>query len=353
VKAILGVLLFLSSLRAGVIYDITDLGVLPGGTTTSAAAISSNGNVAGSGDSASAISQAFLWTAAAGLQGIGSSLFAFGTGVNAAGLVVGYQWADDFSTYNAFLGNATGTAPIPTLGGANNAATGVNNAGTVVGYSDTLNGGTQAFSYSAGVLTALEGPDDSRANAINSGGAIAGQGDINELTHPILWSGGTWTDLGVPSGFQSGYATAIADGGYVAGTLNDGIGGTMAFVWQSGGMSEVGSLTSGGDSQAYGVNSSGWVVGTSDGTAFLYDGAAMYDLNALLAPTTSAWQLTEADAINNLGQIVGVGDIDGDQHAFLLNPVSSTPEPASFALVCAAMTLIAAKRRLRTKGKSR
>ena len=65
-KAILGVLLFLSSLRAGVIYDITDLGVLPGGTTTSAAAISSNGNVAGSGDSASAISQAFLWTAAAG-----------------------------------------------------------------------------------------------------------------------------------------------------------------------------------------------------------------------------------------------------------------------------------------------
>ena len=353
-KTVVGILLFLSSLRAGVIYDITDLGVLSGGMTTSAAGISSNGNVTGSGDSASAISQAFLWAPAVGLEGIGSSLFAFGAGVNASGTVVGYQFADDFSGYNAFLGDALGTTLIPTLGGANNAATGINNAGTAVGYSDTATGDTKAFSYNAGALTPLAGAANTRANAINSSGAIAGQGDIDGLTHPILWSGGTWIDLGVPLGYQSGYAMAIADAGYVAGTLNDGIGGTVAFVWQPGGMSPIGSLTPGGNSQAYGVNSSGWVVGASDGVAFVFEGGVMYDLNALLAGTTSSWQLSEADAINDLGQIAGTGYIDGQQHAFLLNPISSsTPEPATVLLVWGALAMIAGRRRFHTEGRSR
>jgi probable HAF family extracellular repeat protein len=37
-------------------------------------------------------------------------------------------------------------------------------------------------------------------------------------------------------------------------------------------------------------------------------------------PTDSGWILSEASAINNRGQIVGTGTIDGKTHAFILTP---------------------------------
>jgi probable HAF family extracellular repeat protein len=45
----------------------------------------------------------------------------------------------------------------------------------------------------------------------------------------------------------------------------------------------------------------------------------MQDLNALI-PANSGWELQGAVAINIAGQIVGVGTVNGQQHAFLLTP---------------------------------
>jgi probable HAF family extracellular repeat protein len=47
----------------------------------------------------------------------------------------------------------------------------------------------------------------------------------------------------------------------------------------------------------------------------------MLDLNNL-TPPDSGWLLTEAKDINDAGQIVGIGIVDGRQHAFLLTPVA-------------------------------
>lgn len=59
----------------------------------------------------------------------------------------------------------------------------------------------------------------------------------------------------------------------------------------------------------------------------------MTDLNSLL-PAGSGWVLGQATAINDLGQIVGFGSINGQTHAFLLNTADSgVPEPTSLALV--------------------
>ena len=86
---------------------------------------------------------------------------------------------------------------------------------------------------------------------------------------------------------------------------------------------------------ANGINDSGLVVGNSstanaNSHAFLYDGSTMIDLNDLISPT-SGWVLLNATAINNSGQIVGSGTIDGQTNAYLLTPV---PEPTSvFALL--------------------
>jgi probable HAF family extracellular repeat protein len=45
----------------------------------------------------------------------------------------------------------------------------------------------------------------------------------------------------------------------------------------------------------------------------------MRDLNALI-PANSGWEPLNAVAINLAGQIVGVGTVNGQQHAFLLTP---------------------------------
>jgi probable HAF family extracellular repeat protein len=55
----------------------------------------------------------------------------------------------------------------------------------------------------------------------------------------------------------------------------------------------------------------------------------MTDLNSLL-PADSGWELSGAVAINDSGQIVGSGIINGQTHAYLLD---TTPEPGSMALL--------------------
>ena len=54
--------------------------------------------------------------------------------------------------------------------------------------------------------------------------------------------------------------------------------------------------------------------------AFIYSGGKMYNLTSQLV-NGSGWQLSFAAGINNAGQIVGTGLINGAQHAFLLTPV--------------------------------
>jgi probable HAF family extracellular repeat protein len=74
----------------------------------------------------------------------------------------------------------------------------------------------------------------------------------------------------------------------------------------------------------------------------------MTDLNTLLLPG-SGWTLNYAEAINDAGQIVGIGTNGLNQHhAYLLTPV---PEPTSFALlgIAAAGWLIRSRRMVAPK----
>jgi hypothetical protein len=59
-------------------------------------------------------------------------------------------------------------------------------------------------------------------------------------------------------------------------------------------------------------------------------------LNTLLDPL-SGWSLSVATAINDAGQIVGAGMLEGQTHAFLLTPV---PEPSAFLLIAMAATAL-------------
>ena len=78
-----------------------------------------------------------------------------------------------------------------------------------------------------------------------------------------------------------------------------------------------------------GINSAGTVVGYSDQNnqfginhAFVWTvTGGMQDLNSLI-PAGFGWSLTYANAINDAGQIVGIGTVLGSTHALLLTPAA-------------------------------
>ena len=61
----------------------------------------------------------------------------------------------------------------------------------------------------------------------------------------------------------------------------------------------------------------------------------MTDLNSLVDPA-SGWNITIAQAINDSGQIVGGGTINGQTHAFLMTP-TAVPVPAAVWLFCSGL----------------
>lgn len=105
-------------------------------------------------------------------------------------------------------------------------------------------------------------------------------------------------------------------------------------------------------SVAYDINNLDQIVGGSDsrvvqgngvdGHAFLWQDGFFVDLAALPAAMAAGWILQSALALNDNGQIVRIGMLNGERHAFLLSPVS---EPAPVGLMLLGLVLVICKHR--------
>lgn len=334
---------------------ITDLGTL-GGASSVAYGINASGSVVGRSDTRAGYPHAFLWqggtmTDLAPL----SVLTSTATAINATGQVAGYASITD-SAEHAFTWHAGLTTDLGTLpAGRGSYAAAINTAGQVAGYGDVPYSGYTGYSVgyawrpflaSTGVITDLGlpyGSEGAQATGINNADAVVGTasniGGSGWLYHgAFLSSGGTLAYLGLLSTGTDSYAEALNGAGHVVGAANTTFRGDTyhAVLWRDGAAVDLGTLD-GASSHAYGINAFDQIVGTATTArgafhAFLYRDGAMIDLNSVL-PTGSTWTLTEARGINDAGQIVGTGTINGQEHAFLLTlaPLASSTATATTA----------------------
>ena len=326
-------------------YSITDLGTLPGNSASTGFGVNASGQVVGVAAAAgNSVQHAFLYTGGV-MQDLGTlpaNNFSQAWAINDSGQVVGQS--TNFDTFegadtHAFLYSSGTMQDLGTLGGALSVARGINASGQVVGISslaDSAEGdvNANAFVYSEGVMHDL-GPG--AAFGINDSGQIVG----SSQGHAFRYSDGVMQDLGTLPGGTGSDGHAINAGGQVVGvsaTLGDSA--QHAFLYSGTLMHDLGTLPGDSFSEAWAINNSGQVVGESDSHAFLYRDGVMYDLNALINPS-SGWEIQRAFGINDRGQITGLGTFFGQQDAFLLTPV---PEPSSLVLAAVGFAGLAASR---------
>jgi probable HAF family extracellular repeat protein len=138
------------------------------------------------------------------------------------------------------------------------------------------------------------------ARGINARGTIVGQGStgISGDIHAVLWDRGTIMDLGVLPGDSRSEAFAINNSGQIVGTSGTQQTG-RAFIWEKGTMSALPGL-GGQDDFAWDINERGQVVGHSGAQPVMWERGTVIPLETL-PPLTSGRAL----GINNSGQIVG------------------------------------------------
>lgn len=313
-------------------YTVTDLGTL-GGTETVAIAINASGQITGGSTTASGAYHAFLYfngkmTDLGTLGGPSSQ----GQSINKLGTVAGYAQLPPgplggypphpISLYNAFTdanGKMTG---IGATGGVGYA---INDLDEVVAVEPT-----GAILYSSnGTATNLGGLGGSSGSTqpecINNSGQVVGYGYLPDGNfRGFVWANGAMTVLGTLGGDWS-QAYAINTAGVVTGAAyTTGNLTQMAFVYSNGNMRSLGVLSANGLSVGRAINSANTVVGYATAAsgsyhAFIYSGSKMQDLNNLI-PANSGWVLSQANGINDSGEIVGYGIVNGLEHGFLLTP---------------------------------
>jgi probable HAF family extracellular repeat protein len=201
-------------------------------------------------------------------------------------------------------------------------------------------------------LGTIGGFADSEGLGINASGQIAGEsGNANGRSIAFLYSNHVMTGLGTLPGYTSSAGSAINGNGDVAGNSSSG-STTHAFLYHGGAMIDLGLLPGTVGSYALGINDSDQVVGNcytqASDVPFLYQNGVMTNLNSLVSPA-SGWSFSEATGINDLGQITGIGGLNGQPAAFLMTPI--VPEPSTRSLLSVAglalVGLAISKRRAR------
>ena len=260
---------------------MTDIGTL-GGPTSRAMGISNNFAVVGTASiAAGGPPHGFLWRANQGaMHNLGIPL---PVRIGDTGAIIGNATTAAGESVAAYR-NQHGWIQLPLLAFDGSHGEDVNDAGTAVGTLFTEPHGSAPFVYANGVLTILPSVPtaaETSADAINDAGQIAGQ--TFDPLGIVLWNGMSWEPIPTPALF---------------------------------------------DPEIHDMNDCAQIVGAHHPEvffkphAFLIANGVGVDLNSQI-PVGSGWRLGTANAINDVGEIAGVGHHNGRRRAFLLVPTGS------------------------------
>ncbi|WP_298232412.1 PEP-CTERM sorting domain-containing protein [uncultured Azohydromonas sp.] len=238
--------------------------------------------------------------------------------------------------------------PVAGLGGVQGGAYAINEQGQLTGSIDSrafFHDGTQSRFIPLGDTTSSAGV------SVNDHGIVLGYAQYSNDYYAFTYDGTTVTRLETLPGGGNGFEPfAINNSNQIIGQdFFEGVG-YKAYLRNGAAVTELGSL-GGGDTGAYGLNDRGVVVGasrTSTGEfhAYVYQDGVLNDLNDLLLPgAAKRWELSDAFDINDRGQIVGSGTINGVRRAYIATPV---PEPGTWALLLVGLGGIVMRYRCRT-----
>ncbi len=302
--------------------QIIDLGTL-GGNQSAAFGVNNEGQITGAAlntvpDPWGLIypfgtqTRAFLWQNGA-MHDIGTlgGPDAVGLYINDRGHVGGASFTSDIPDPDTgmppvepFLWDGRKMRDLGTLGGAYGQVLGLNNRDQVIGDSSTA--------------------DTPGACLIADLGC-----------HAFLWERGVLKDLGTLGGTFS-IPIVVNEKGDVVGAANTSNDETVRAVrWRNGAIHDLGGVEGDPCSWAWGQNNKGQIVGISvpmcdlslAPRAFLWEDGEMIDLRTRI-PADSNFQLVYAEAINERGEITGIGvppgispaDVESLGHAFVLIP---------------------------------
>lgn len=207
--------------------------------------------------------------------------------INNSGDTVGYYCAGERGEVRAYIYNASGIRDLGSFGGNQAHATAINNLGHIVGWRRTTGGNAHMFLHTP--------------NGIMNLGTLGG---------------------------ESIYPVAINDRGEIGGWGDSPNGGMHVFIYRNNSLIDLG-CPEDGRCIAKGMNAEGHIVGgvtvdLEDGKtqdhSFLYaDGQFAYIEDML--SNGEGWSGLDPVGINDVGQIVGVGNYRGMGTGFVLHPL--------------------------------
>jgi probable HAF family extracellular repeat protein len=321
-------------------YAITDLGALPGESSSEVGMSSQNrggalndrGQATGASSGPSGdIATLFGKGGTTNINTLGASV-SLGNAINASGQIAGEESSsnDPCLCFHAFLydnGTMKNLEPRKLFPGGS-IAYGINKSGQVVGQGFLGSSSFHAFLYTNGKMTDLNPLDgfQSVARSINDSGEIIGSstGTGSGGAATWLYANGTITNL---SPTNSGYF--IDNAGDIVGEN----GSNHAALYRNGTWKNLGGFSGSDATIALGVNTSGQVIGTAyfpvqsyhpfrpgKHVALVFNSRGPVDLDTLI-PANSGFTLTDATAINDKGQIAAdATNSSGNRRAVLLTP---------------------------------
>jgi probable HAF family extracellular repeat protein len=257
-----------------------------------------------------------------------------GRGVDANGTVVGFGFdSSTFTNFTALIwvnGVVTDVNTLVTSGGPATLthANDLDEHGRIALEGIESGGHTRAYLLDQGALVDLAALDPSfgggntSASAMNDRGVVVGVVD----GHACVFANGLLLDLNDPSVMHGqSQANDVNRDGFVVGFSGPSIFfSPYAFLYDGSKVSEL-ATSPASNAIANAINDFGVVVGnwfdasSSRWHACLWDHGTFVDLNTRIDPTLG-WELQDATDIDDAGNIIGFGLLNGAQSAYILEP---------------------------------